>query len=171
MNYHDLDPEEARTEITRLIKEDRQPGDGGFSNGTEAMGWANCNCDNCVRSFLFRNPDRHETYEMVEADEMAVQGKECPGKLAIDYGWLTGAIPGIVVRWIGGDGSGRLPNRCAHFSEDDRDNPDLQPEPTDPNQLRLPFLLVELFGIADPDVLVFDTAIIEKKDLIPQWAH
>ena len=67
--------------------------------------------------------------------------------------------------------NGSLPNRCAHFSEDDRDNPDLQPEPTDPNQLRLPFLLVDLFGIADPDVLVFDTAIIDKKDLIPQWAH
>jgi len=133
-----------------------------FSNGTEAMCWSDENCDRCVKSYLTRHPNEADTFDLTEAEKAALVGTECAAKYAIDFGWISSVIPPEVSEWMGGTEK-RLPRNCIHFSDDERDNPENQPDPVDPRQLKIPFLCVELFGFDNPDILVFDRAIVERE--------
>ena len=131
-----------------------------FSNGTEAIGWQDCNCGDCVKSYLTRNPDSE--FAFPENEKAVLSGLECFGKYAIDCGWITGVIHPDISEWMGGTDK-RLPETCIHFSDDDRDNPEMKEPSVDPRQTKIPFLCVELFGFDNPDILVFDKAIIERE--------
>lgn len=142
-----------------------------FSSGTEGEIWMYHNCEKCVRSWCSRNPEA-DPPDFTVTEKLAETGKECWGAFAIGVGFVSGLIPLEVAEWIGAEidiehNYASMPEQCRHFSDDDRDNPDLAPPPTDPNQLRLPFICAELFGFTDPDILVFDRAIIHREDLQP----
>jgi len=142
-----------------------------FSSGSAGITWMDNNCDQCVRSWCSRHPDVQPP-PFSETEKLAESGKECWGAFAIGVGFVSGLIPLEVAEWIGADidterNYASMPQQCPHFSDDDRDNPEFVPMPRDPNQLRLPFLCAELFGFTDANILVFDTAIIHKDDLVP----
>ncbi len=145
-----------------------------FSSGSAAMTWMAHNCDACIRSWCSRHPEVQPP-AFSDTEKLAERGQECWGAFAIGVGFVSGLIPMEAAEWFGADidaerNFASIPDQCPHFSDDDRDNPELAPTPNDPNQLRLPFLCAELFGFADPDVLVFDRVIISKHDLLPAIA-
>jgi hypothetical protein len=132
-----------------------------FSSGTEAMCWVGENCDRCVKSYLHRHPDEANNFDYSEAEKAVLAGTECIGKYAIDSGFITSVIPIDVSLWMGGT-ENRLPETCIHFSDDERYSPETF-VPVDPRQTKIPFLCVELFGFDDPNILVFDKAIVERE--------
>lgn len=132
-----------------------------FSNGTGAMCWEDENCGKCRKNLGVTNPDKFEA-EQCKDGTLAVtkSGLHCFGEYAFGVGCLTGKIPEEIVEWMGG--KDRMPEQCRFFTDDENYDPENMPDPVDPRQLKIPFMCVELFGFDDPNVLVFDKAIIEK---------
>lgn len=107
-----------------------------FSSGSGAMAWRGVNCEKCNRSACTR---AGKILEIETANQMALDGTECMGAIAIDYGFVGGVIPTAIYDWI-------WPNRdktdrCAHFEKykpesDAFDDPTTE-EPTPPNQMSL----------------------------------
>lgn len=136
-----------------------------FSNGSEAMVWMNNNCDSCKKALMCYNPEAYENMRDGGQSE-TLEGLNCFGEYAIACGYITGVMPEEISIWMGGTET-RLPEQCRFFSDDDNDRPDRQPPPIDPMQLKIPFLCTSLFGFDDPNILVFDTAIIEREIFEP----
>lgn len=143
-----------------------------FSNGTEAMDWVTSNCDQCSRSYLTRNPPNPEDHLPMtdETYQLVRDGRECIGKMCIDFGFICGSIPNSVAEWIGGEvrfeSNGQfanLPGRCNHFTDNDLGYLDRNPDgpPDDPNQLCIPWdpITYLVFG---SDILATKTAIFES---------
>jgi hypothetical protein len=132
-----------------------------FSNGSEAECWMSRNCERCKRAVCCYDPDRYE--QEINTDggvKITEQGLNCFGEYAVACGFMTGKVPVEISEWMGGT-KDEFPEQCRFFSDDDKDRPDMQPPPVPPNQLKIPFLCTLLFGFDDPNILVFDTAIIE----------
>lgn len=133
-----------------------------FSNGTEADYWFSRNCERCRRAMSCYDPDKYE--QEIGRDggvKMTEQGLNCFGEYAIAVGYMTGNIPEEILEWMGGCDN-EMPEQCRWFTDDENYDHAKQGPPPDPNQLQIPFLCVSLFGFDDPNILVFDKAIIEK---------
>lgn len=138
-----------------------------FSNGTGAMIWMDSNCDRCKKALSCYDSERYEQEVDKDGVESATKdGLNCFGEYAIACGFITGKVPEEISIWMGGTET-HLPNQCRFFSDDDNDRPDRQPPPPNPKQLFIPFLCTSLFGFDDPNILVFDKAIIEKDICVP----
>lgn len=97
-----------------------------FSNGTEGMIWTGNNCDDCNRSAC---AVQGKTLDIGIAMKAAKAGRECWGKLALDFAVMGyGRIPRPIFDWIWPEGDTEKP--CAHFvqlgteEEKQTDNPD-----------------------------------------------
>ena len=138
-----------------------------FSSGTESMMWLSNNCEDCVRSWETRNRKQAPDFDLTVG--LVKEGKECIGKFALDFGMGIGVIPDDIARAIGGKPqrykngyySSCLPSNCKHQSNDDLDNPDLNPiEPIAPNQIKMPFDLFEWLDNLD-ELVITKKAIYE----------
>lgn len=126
------------------------------------MIWTAENCDGCRRSIQCRKGKEVAGWDDNQYREAVLGGLECGAKYAIDYGWITSVIDQSVSLWMGGT-ENSIPANCIHFTDDKNDDPENRPDPIDPRQLKIPFMCVELFGFDDPNILVFDKAIIERE--------
>ena len=136
-----------------------------FSNGTEGEGWMYCNCYECKKAMICY--DREGYYNSRDGLKTeTASGLNCFGEYAMAASYITGKVPEEISIWMGGTET-HLPNQCRFFSDDDNDRPDRQPPPPNPKQLFIPFLCTSLFGFDDPNILVFDKAIIEKDICVP----
>ena len=131
-----------------------------FSSGSEAVDWICSNCGECKKAMMCYDPEGYENFKDGGKSE-TLSGLNCFGEYALGVGFITGKIPEEVSIWMGGTES-ELPSQCRFFSDNDNDRPDRRPPPIPPNQLFLPFLCTSLFGFDDPNILVFDKAIVEK---------
>lgn len=131
-----------------------------FSSGTDACMWMAENCESCKKALICYDPEGYENMRDGGREE-TLDGRNCFGEYAIACGFITGKIPEEISIWMGGT-ENELPSQCRFFSDNDNDRPDRRPPPIPPNQLFLPFLCTSLFGFDDPNILVFDKAIVEK---------
>ena len=131
-----------------------------FSSGSEAVDWICANCGECKKAMMCYDPEGYENFRDGGKSE-TLSGLNCFGEYALGVGFITGKIPEEISIWMGGTES-ELPSQCRFFSDNDNDRPDRRPPPIPPNQLFLPFLCTSLFGFDDPNILVFDKAIVEK---------
>ena len=132
-----------------------------FSNGSQGMAWADCNCDVCYRALACRSPNEYE--QQISRDggaKATLDGRNCFGEYALGVAWITGIIHPEISLWMGGTET-RLPSECKHLNRDRDFDPD-NDLPPNPRQTLIPFMCVSLFGFDDPNILVFDRALIEK---------
>lgn len=146
---------------------DKDMGSQPFSNGSEAVVWFSSNCESCKKALSCYDPDKYESEICKDGGVSAtLRGENCFGEYAVACGFITGHIAGDILIWMGGTET-KAPEQCRFFSDDDNDRPDRRPAPVPPNQLFLPFLCASLFGFDDPNILVFDKAIVEKEIFEP----
>lgn len=135
--------------MKKLIIEDIKKGNTSvrpFSSGSEAMNWKCNNCDECVKNYFFRHPDKLEhEFDFDDSLKIVSDGLECAGKLSIDLGFITGEISQSASDWIFGNDVG---GDCIHFSDDENDNTENE-TPIPPNQLLLPFHIMDLFDFSE----------------------
>lgn len=118
-----------------------------FSNGTEAMMWADRNCDCCAKAY----------HPAVDGDwpkdstmrQYCRDGRECPMKYAIDVAHVTGEIPLGMAQRVGYDPAigPRMPSKCKEWKDrGDGGNPSgpKQPRPVPANQLSMGFEFSEI---------------------------
>ena len=152
-----MKPEYAVKIIDNGIKDDT--GFRPFSNGSEAAEWVCENCGACKKAMMCYDPEGYDNFRDGGRSE-TLNGLNCFGEYAMGVGWITGKIPEEISIWMGGTEI-ELPGQCRFFTDNGNDRPDRQQPPIDPRQLKLPFLCKSIFGFDDPNMLVFDKAIVE----------
>lgn len=118
------------------------------SNGTAGTIFCGKFCDNCIHQHPSPDSD-HQCNDILLLSLIGEQPKEWV------YDSTGRPTCTAFVRWDWGNGRDGW--------NDPRDpNGPLAPEPpSDPNQLLMPFSVIELFGLDDPNIVVTQKAILE----------